>query len=265
MSDYEAATRKAVRAVFLKSRLSGCYFHYVQAVVKKFKRFGLKKDDKFKGAMEEVSALALLPNEKVIEGFKIISKNFKKSERWQRFSDYWMRTWSKANISVYGLEHRTNNFSESLNKTLNILQSRHPNIWVLIKNLKIIDSMRVDELNKVALGHMPDTKKNKSKKDKFGNRKWKSLNKKIKKATKYLIKTNNVEGFLKKITFNEHLESYFENININESDCEEDSDEEEFIPNDYNEACNFRQKFPRAVVKRKTDDDFEQNKKQKRN
>lgn len=30
MSDYEAATRKAIRIVFPKARLAGCYFHYVQ-------------------------------------------------------------------------------------------------------------------------------------------------------------------------------------------------------------------------------------------
>lgn len=51
MSDYEAATRKAIREVFPKSTLSGCYFHYVQAIVKKISKFGLmnkkyNKDDK---------------------------------------------------------------------------------------------------------------------------------------------------------------------------------------------------------------------------
>lgn len=103
MSDYEAATRKAVRKIFPAARLSGCYFHYVQAIVKSFKRYSLNNDDKFKNAREEVSALALLPNEYVVQGFETISKRFKKSKRWKLYSEYWMKQWSGAYISVYGM------------------------------------------------------------------------------------------------------------------------------------------------------------------
>ncbi|KAJ6647688.1 hypothetical protein Bhyg_02911, partial [Pseudolycoriella hygida] len=132
MSDYEAATRKALREVFPKARLTGRYFHYVQAIVKKFKKFGISDDENFEGVREDICALALLPNDKIMEGFEIINKGIKHSDRWTRFAAYWKRTWSTANISVYGLVHRTNNYAETLNKTLNILvKSRHPNIWTL--------------------------------------------------------------------------------------------------------------------------------------
>lgn len=43
MSDYECATRKAILQQFPGVRLSGCYFHYVQAIVKDCKQFGLVK------------------------------------------------------------------------------------------------------------------------------------------------------------------------------------------------------------------------------
>lgn len=64
MSDYEAATRKAVKVQFPKARLSGCFFHYVQSIRKSAKRFGLRsKWDKVKieDVINKVSALALLP------------------------------------------------------------------------------------------------------------------------------------------------------------------------------------------------------------
>lgn len=42
MSDYEAATRKAIRIVFPSARLAGCYFHYVQVSVDKLRSFNEK-------------------------------------------------------------------------------------------------------------------------------------------------------------------------------------------------------------------------------
>lgn len=74
MSDYESATRKALKKHFPEAIICGCYFHYVQAIHKAFKRFGMSKDDKFKDAIQEVSALALLPNEFIVPAFDIIQK-----------------------------------------------------------------------------------------------------------------------------------------------------------------------------------------------
>lgn len=44
MSDYEAATRKAIRIVFPTARLAGCYFHYVQVNSAKMQLLKLKPD-----------------------------------------------------------------------------------------------------------------------------------------------------------------------------------------------------------------------------
>lgn len=56
MTDFEAATRKAIRMVFPSARLSGCYFHYIQAIVKRFRKYGLN-DEKFALAREKVCVL----------------------------------------------------------------------------------------------------------------------------------------------------------------------------------------------------------------
>lgn len=122
----------------------GCYFHYVQAITKAFRRYGLtKKTSKFDLTMQKVSALALLPNDFVIIGFEFIAKNFIKSKTFKRFADYWRKQWAGANISVYGLVNRTNNFAESLNKSINLLiGNRHPHIWRLVHNLKLVEQTR---------------------------------------------------------------------------------------------------------------------------
>lgn len=72
MADYEAATRKAVVKNYPKARLVGCWFHYVQAINRIAKRFGLLRDDKFSDPIKHISALALLPHNYISDGFDYI-------------------------------------------------------------------------------------------------------------------------------------------------------------------------------------------------
>lgn len=184
-----------------------------------------------------------------------------------------MNQWSGANISVYGLKDRTNNFAESLNKTINsILKAPHPHIWLLIENLRMVEMNRSDELMKVARGHMVKTKKyeeenaagqkiDENKKDEKDSRslKMKKLNEKIRNATALFDESQNVERFLKNVTFDENLESYFKEriyIDSDDSGIEDEFDEdfdETIIPNDPNIESNFRKSFPRKASKRKVE------------
>lgn len=188
MTDYEAATRKALRIHFPQARISGCYFHYVKAINKASRRFGLHKDVKFESAIQKVSALALLPNEFVSEGFKVIDQEnriFKYSVRWARFKKYWLRQWDKANISVYGLEHRTNNFAESMNNSLIVLTKvKGPNIWILIEQLKTLEMDKTDELNQHSKGVVIKTTKKKSDEINALNRMIEDATNELKKKTK---------------------------------------------------------------------------------
>lgn len=74
MADYEAATRKEAIKHFPQARIIGCWFHYVQAINRVAKRFGLLKDDRFLDAVKQISALALLPHNYVKDGFDHIGK-----------------------------------------------------------------------------------------------------------------------------------------------------------------------------------------------
>lgn len=68
------------------------------------------------------------------------------------------------------------------------------------KNMRVIDMLRTDEMDRVSLGLMAQTTRNK---------KMTALNKKIEEATTSLDDTGDVEQFLKNVTFNENSASYF--------------------------------------------------------
>lgn len=256
MTDYEAATRKALRNHFPQARISGCYFHYVKAINKASRRFGLSKEEKFESAIQKVSALALLPNEFIIDGFEVIdheNRALKYSFRWCRFKKYWYRQWRKANISVYGLEHRTNNFAESMNKSLNVLTKvKGPNIWILIEHLKTLEMDKTDELKQHAKGLIFTITKS-------DEMTW--LNDQISKATKIFQKGQDVAKFLRNITCGDKLENFFkERIyldGIDDYDGDEDSgfeEEGDFIPNDFDVVSNFFCKPNADKMKRKAEE-----------
>ncbi len=185
--------------------------------------------------MQEISALALLPSEFISKGFEGIAKRFKKSKTFARFAEYWRNQWEDANISVYGLKNRTNNFAESLNKTINLLiGSRHPHIWRLLNNLKLIEMDYSDELERVVDGEMIEVRRNKE---------MKRLNEKIIKATEIFKEEKNVKKFLIRVTHNENLPIFFkERICFEEIDNEESSDDEsdEVIPNNFREKSRLK-------------------------
>ncbi len=130
---------------------------------------------------------------------------------------------------MYGLRHRTNNFCETLNRTINLLIGRkNPNIWYLIDNLQTIESLKSDELKQVCSGLMIKRTKKETKR----------MNKKIKCATKKFKKSKNVKRFLEYVTFNDDLADFY--VHDFEEVDNIDDFEEEVIPNSRNSKCNLR-------------------------
>lgn len=239
MTDYEPATRSALKKHFPEAAISACFFHYVQAMHKAFKRFGMLSEDKFQNALQEVSALALLPEFDVLPGFEIISKKMDAlaSQRWKTFSSYWRKYWPGANISVYGLTDRTNNFSESLNNITNSLNGPKPDIWKFISNLKLVETHKSDELKSHVGNRMFTTRR--QKKDIT------RLNETINNATDIYKKNKNIEEFLAHITFGKRLESFFKErifiFGVDKDDFDDECDDfdDVIIPNSLNVELNF--------------------------
>lgn len=233
MADYELATRKAVRKHFPNAILAGCYFHYCQAIRKAAKRHGLSIDARFAAAIKEISSLALLPNNFVVRGFKHIGKKFSNSVRWGRFSNYWNNQWKNANISVFNLTNRTNNFAESFNKSINsLIKRKHPDIWTLVHNLKKVERDKADEILKSQKGVIISTRRTQVMKD---------LDKKIKGATEIFEETLDIGRFLDNVSCDTSLDILLKeriDSTTDENFIEEEY-EEEVIPNHFNQSTVF--------------------------
>lgn len=254
MSDYEAAVRKALRKHFTNARISGCFFHFVKAINKTARRFGLIKKTTKSGllhqAVQEVCALALLPNNFISEGFRAIDTKYRRFKRWNRFAKYWSRQWKRANVSVYGLINRCNNFSEALNRVLNKLNGKaHQDIWVVLGNLKDLEMLKADELVKHVKGKMFDKRR---------TGRMIELNKKIDNATETFEKTLDVKRFLRNMTYQSIFDTLFRNEILfegeNESDIEDENNDdsvEYFTYNDINAVCNFQPPLKPLTLKRK--------------
>lgn len=73
MTDWEAGMRKALRICFPNADLRGCWFHYCQAIRKKFAKLGLHytlvSSMDARMVKQAIMALPLLPPEKFEEGY----------------------------------------------------------------------------------------------------------------------------------------------------------------------------------------------------
>lgn len=228
MADYEKAVRKALKNHFPAARISGCWFHYVKSINKAARKYGLSKDTKFQKVIQEVCCIALLPNNFISDGFDYVDTQVTNSARWSRFSSYWKRQWRNANISVFALRHRTDNFSESLNKSFNLLSGRpHQDIWSVIRTIKKIETEKMDELLQHKDGKMFKTKRENSTTE---------LNTKILEATRKFEETQDVGLFLRNVSYRG------EAIITIAEDEGENCDEgffDDVVPNYFDESYNF--------------------------
>lgn len=165
----------------------------MKAVNGKAKKLGLTKDGQFDKAIQEVACIALLPNNFILKGFDYVDKKIEKSTRWNLFKNYWKKQWPKSNISVYGLKNRTDNFSETLNKSTNLLSGRrHQCIWAAIRTIKTVETEKTDELVQHEGGKMFKKQEKQITKD---------LDKQITDAWLLFEETEDVGTFLKNVSY----------------------------------------------------------------
>lgn len=176
--------------------------------------------------------------------FYFADKKATNSRRWNRFKSYWLKQWKPANISVYGIVDRTNNFAESLNKSLNVLiGARHPNIWKLIERLKLLDLDYSKKIQQASKGKIfREYKKQLTT----------STNKQIKSATEIFDRTKDIERFLQNVTYDIRLDVLLkERLNINEMDEDEKHDYDEIVPNSFNPKTTRKRKNPEMEHKKR--------------
>ncbi|XP_039302646.1 uncharacterized protein LOC105206370 [Solenopsis invicta] len=140
MSDYERAAMTVAREIFPNSRITGCWFHYNQAVVRRWKSLGLMRAPR--KILGLTMALPLTPANMFEQGLQIIQEEADvisaEYPAVLQFAVYLRQTWLplKEKVSVYDIPIRTNNLVESFYCVMfRKLGGIHPIIWNFLHNL----------------------------------------------------------------------------------------------------------------------------------
>ncbi|CAD6231389.1 GSCOCG00012226001-RA-CDS [Cotesia congregata] len=164
MTDFETGLRKALKLSYPNATAESCYFHFIQANMKKAKKLGLlKKLENWEDGRKffrKLLALALLPSTDIIPTFNwllvirtpfyLIFKDFI-----NYFVDYWLMTIKPDGFCVYKLKNRTNNFTEAYHRRLNKFFGLHPSLWQFTASLRDFHDMTKIEIESVLLLTLP--------------------------------------------------------------------------------------------------------------
>lgn len=124
--------------LLLKTVICILYFQALNKNARKKKMFKKKYQKKNHPAkhklVKKLIALALLPADKICEGFRVIREEceatFRGNKHVIEYLAYYEKQWLKdpSNFSVYRLNRRTNNSLESYHRTLNSLVRKTPSL-----------------------------------------------------------------------------------------------------------------------------------------
>ncbi|CAF4241168.1 unnamed protein product, partial [Rotaria sp. Silwood2] len=153
MSDYESGIISTLKELFPQIKHDGCFFHYLQKIVKRMKKYGLwmhyLNDSNLYEWIKRMMAIPMLPVTKMEEAFQLIEKEKKTDRKLKQFIPqlnkmlfYYKKQWLAPGmiemVCVYNKSKRTNNYSETYNKTLkSIMPRRKPSIWQFSRVLKM--------------------------------------------------------------------------------------------------------------------------------
>lgn len=158
MSDYERAMRSAAKCVWPNIKTSGCVFHFRQAIRRKFKKLVPNGNDpqterRLAILQRMIYNLQMLPSGLIRQGASEVYAQIRRYGlqnllyamiRYVR--DFWLNKTLPENFSMYGVEHRTNNFNESLNSRMNKGMSKHPSIYEFLsftREIMINENQRI--------------------------------------------------------------------------------------------------------------------------
>jgi hypothetical protein len=128
MADFETAILNSLARAFPGAKVTGCRFHFGQAILRKVKgqnALDFAVNDSFQKLIRKYFALSLLPSDKIGPALTILeqqcasltSSSLRKQMKIMNrdyFRKYWMEQVGPQIISNHGLKHRTNNSCENL-------------------------------------------------------------------------------------------------------------------------------------------------------
>lgn len=140
-SDFEIAQINAVRAVYPGAKISGCYFHYQQAIRKKIKELNLNKTSDGRNIKRYCSYLTLLPTRFLANAWLEImgtAGSIQNSDEFIAFQQYFLKQWVPLFpiLSVSYEKQRTTNLIEGWHNRINKKIPIKPNLLLLVQHLK---------------------------------------------------------------------------------------------------------------------------------
>ena len=153
ITDFEAASRTAIREIWCTCLLKGCLFHYVQSLMRRLGELHLKNEYshnyEFNAIIREYFALPFVPKENVSDYHQSILNEARQKldgrlvDLFREFDAYFQSTWMNGVFMIEDwnqlgdLEHRSNNWSESFHAAFARKFSKsHPNIIQFLDTLK---------------------------------------------------------------------------------------------------------------------------------
>jgi hypothetical protein len=161
--DFESATIGAFRDAFPSARVSGCYFHLSQSVLRKVNEIGMKmeyeRNDEVRGAVRCLAALSHVPVDDVIEAFEILAESMPANEHMDELLTYFehtyirgrrlrgrgenygpplfsIDTWNQRDAAVDGIARTTNSVEGWHHGLQALFQCSHPTMWKFLAGLQ---------------------------------------------------------------------------------------------------------------------------------
>ncbi|XP_070167590.1 uncharacterized protein [Polyergus mexicanus] len=160
MSDFELAAVKSLNKKFPRANLTGCWFHFNQAVLRKWAKLRLSNIPKM--VLSMTMTLPLLPPDMFQEALLIIQTeaDLLSTEYPDilQFISYLRLTWSNmaSKISTYRCPVRTNNIVESFhNIAMQKLGTRNINVWTFLDKLSHLITDQELDLRRLNNGVRP--------------------------------------------------------------------------------------------------------------
>jgi hypothetical protein len=163
LTDFEKAAMSAFADTYPTARVTGCYFHLNQAVLRKVNELGMKasyeSDDDIRGMVRCLPALAHVPVDSVEEAFELLAESMPEHEHMNELVSYFehtfirgrrqrgrgnnygpalfpIPTWNQFEAAGDGIP-RTTNIVEGWHNALQALfMCSHPSLWSCLDGLQ---------------------------------------------------------------------------------------------------------------------------------
>jgi hypothetical protein len=163
LTDFEAAAMGAFRDKFTSSRVTGCYFHLAQSILRKVNDVGLKAEyetrDDIRIPVRCLAALSHIPADDIPEAFDLLAESMPQVDRMDEIITYFehsyvrgrrlrgrgdnygsalfpIETWNQVEAAANGIA-RTNNVCEGWHNSLqSLLQCSHPTMWRFLEGIR---------------------------------------------------------------------------------------------------------------------------------